>query len=167
MVSKRWKILPDDEREIWEEMARQDKARYEMEKAMYTGPWKVPATRKRMVKDPNAPKRPMSAFLAFSNSNRRSLRDQHRLSTNAEVSQLLAQIWKNTSDEDRSEYVAEEYRLRQQYKLDMAAYKKQADHEVQSQRQEREDKALQAIREGKTPQSVSSEYEASASPSSS
>jgi hypothetical protein len=59
LVSQAWKEISDEERDTWEELARKDKARYEMEKSMYTGPWKVPAM-KRSQKDPNAPKRPMS-----------------------------------------------------------------------------------------------------------
>jgi hypothetical protein len=35
-----------------EEMARRDKRRYEVEKTMYTGPWKVPANKSRCQKDP-------------------------------------------------------------------------------------------------------------------
>ena len=46
MVSKAWKTLPEEEREKWEEMARKDKARYETEKSLYKGPWKVPINTK-------------------------------------------------------------------------------------------------------------------------
>ena len=41
MVSKMWKELAPAEREKYDEMARQDRARYDREKASYTGPWKV------------------------------------------------------------------------------------------------------------------------------
>lgn len=33
-------------------MARRDKARYEMEKTLYSGPWKVLANEKKAKKDP-------------------------------------------------------------------------------------------------------------------
>ena len=46
MVSKAWKTLPEEEREKWEEMARKDKVRYETEKSLYKGPWKVPINTK-------------------------------------------------------------------------------------------------------------------------
>jgi hypothetical protein len=61
------------EKEVWDKRAQKDKARYEVEKAMYKGPWKIPAN-KRTPKDPAAPKRPMSAFLAFSNKRRAALK---------------------------------------------------------------------------------------------
>ena len=48
--------MPAEEKEEWENKARKDKQRYEMEKSLYKGPWKVPAN-KRTPKDPTAPKR--------------------------------------------------------------------------------------------------------------
>jgi HMG (high mobility group) box len=52
-----WKNLSPEERAVWEEKAAVDKARYNIEKLQYTGPWQVPW--KRRKKDPSAPKRPM------------------------------------------------------------------------------------------------------------
>jgi HMG (high mobility group) box len=46
LVSEAWRELDPDEKEDWEKKARKDKARYEVEKAMYKGPWKVPANRR-------------------------------------------------------------------------------------------------------------------------
>lgn len=88
MVSEAWRELNPEEKEIWETKARKDKARYEVEKAMYKGPWKVPAN-KRTPKDPTAPKRPMSAFLAFSNKRRAALKRQHPDATNADLSRSM------------------------------------------------------------------------------
>ena len=68
MVSHAWKVLSREERETWEEMARQDKARYEMVKSMYSGPWKVVVKKIRVSKDPLASKGAMLAFLSFLNS---------------------------------------------------------------------------------------------------
>ena len=60
IVSQSWKDLPDAQKKKYQEMARVDRERFEREKALYKGPWKVPD-----VKDPNIPKKPVSAFLAF------------------------------------------------------------------------------------------------------
>ena len=49
MVSKAWKEMPEDEREKWEDIARLDKERYEREKLVYTGPWKVPILSKKTI----------------------------------------------------------------------------------------------------------------------
>ena len=64
LVSDEWKALSDRERREWSERARLDKDRYNAEKSLYTGPWQIPSKRTR--KDPSAPKRPMSAFLFYS-----------------------------------------------------------------------------------------------------
>ena len=150
MVSQAWKKLPVDEREQWEEMARQDKARYEMEKSMYTGPWKVPAT-KRVSKDPKAPKRPMSAFLSFSNSKRAYVKNKHKDAKNAEVSRILAQMWKDADAETKKVFIDEEFALRQQYKIRMTEWKRQSEEEIKTMRIERENEAMKAVREGKQP----------------
>ena len=106
MVSKAWKTLPDEERETWEEIARKDKARYEYEKSIYNGPWKVPILKKEKKRRSNkknggtvhanndpttppvgedeepprspSPEKPLSAFLAFANTKRRELRTRHQ-----------------------------------------------------------------------------------------
>ena len=144
MVSRAWKGLSAEEREEWEEMARRDKARYEVEKTMYTGPWKVPA-KKRSQKDPNAPKRPMSAFLSFSNSKRAQVKEEHPNIGNAEVSRILAQMWKDAPDDERKEHIDKEYKLRQQYKTAIAAWRKNCENELEAARKVREDEALRTV----------------------
>ncbi|CAB9530513.1 Nuclear autoantigen Sp-100 (Fragment) [Seminavis robusta] len=145
MVSQAWKDLPPDEREEWEEMARRDKARYEVEKTMYTGPWKVPATKARSQKDPNAPKRPMSAFLSYSNSKRAAVKAQNPEIGNAEVSRILAKMWKEAPEEERKIHIDKEFELRQQYKSAIAIWRQNADDELKAVRKKREDIALQRL----------------------
>lgn len=125
-------------------MARQDRARYEMEKAMYDGPWKVPA-KKRSLKDPNAPKRPMSAYLAFSNSRRAEVKRQNPQMGNGELSRLLATMWRDAPPETRHKYVAKEYSKRQAYNTVAAKWKKKSQEEKRSKREERESVALRAL----------------------
>lgn len=50
--------MSNEEKNVWEEKASEDRDRYYREKAAYKGPWKIPKD-----KDPDAPKKPMSAFL--------------------------------------------------------------------------------------------------------
>lgn len=144
MVSQAWKNLSAEERDEWEEMARRDKARYEVEKTMYTGPWKVPA-KKRSHKDPNAPKRPMSAFLSFSNSKRAEVKAANPDIGNAEVSRILAKMWKEAPEEERKEHIDREYSLRQDYKTAIAEWRRNSDGQLQAARKEREDEALRAV----------------------
>jgi len=147
MVSRAWKALSDEEREVWEEMARKDRARYEMEKAVYSGPWKVPADEK-LPKDPTAPKRPMSAFLSFSNAKRTAVKDKHPTMNNAELSRLLARMWKDTPENEKAEYVNQEFRLRQEYKLAMTKWRRDSEQEENVARKMRQDMAMKAVLDG-------------------
>lgn len=128
-----------------EEMARRDKARYEMEKSMYTGPWKVPANQKKPRRDPAAPKRPMSAFLSYSNSKRAKVKVDNPDISNADISRILARMWKEAPEEERKIHIEKEYALRQSYKKAIAEWRKNADQEAQAARQKREDIALKRL----------------------
>jgi len=102
-VSKRsaemWKNLPPEERAHWDEVAAKDKQRYLIEKSQYTGPWQVPW--KRAKKDPTAPKRPMSAFLYFSQGRRSEIKAANPELRNTQVSRILGEMWRNLSDDQR------------------------------------------------------------------
>ena len=150
MVSKAWKDLPEEEREKWEEKGRKDKARYEMEKAMYSGPWKVPVTGRRS-KDPTRPKRPMSAFLSYSNRMRSEVKEKNKNAKTAEISRILAEMWKNEDPEVKKEFVDEEFKLRTDYKKAMAEWKEKTEKEFNDQREARENEAMKLVLEGKLP----------------
>lgn len=110
---------------------------------MYKGPWKVPAN-KRTPKDPSAPKRPMSAFLAFSNKRRAALKRQTPDATNADLSKMLSVTWKEAPDDLRKKYMEEEAGLRATYKVKMGDWRKKVAEEKKEERKEREAMALQA-----------------------
>ena len=128
MVSQSWKNLTDEERAPWIEMGRKDRERYEVEKAAYTGPWKVPATTSATVAQ-GAPKKPMSAFLAFSNQRRKALATENPHLTGMQISTLLSKMWKECPTDVKQSYRDTEARERAMYKRDRAAWeaKVQAD----------------------------------------
>eukprot|EP00549_Striatella_unipunctata_P019326 CAMPEP_0118710666 /NCGR_PEP_ID=MMETSP0800-20121206/23539_1 /TAXON_ID=210618 ORGANISM="Striatella unipunctata, Strain CCMP2910" /NCGR_SAMPLE_ID=MMETSP0800 /ASSEMBLY_ACC=CAM_ASM_000638 /LENGTH=357 /DNA_ID=CAMNT_0006614935 /DNA_START=44 /DNA_END=1117 /DNA_ORIENTATION=- len=161
LVSNEWKNLCEDEREAWEEMARQDKLRFEAEKVAYTGPWKVPA-KKRAPKHPDAPKRPMSAFLLYSNAKRASIRKEHPKMNNIDVSRELAKLWKDEPESERRIHIEKEIGLRQVYRAAMANWKQENE---QKKREEKED-ALTAIKQSLVDISLGGESEPPSQPSS-
>jgi len=116
---------------------------------MYTEPWKVPA--KKRIRDPRAPKRPMSAFLFFSNAKRAYVKNEYKDAKNAEVSRILAQIWKDADAEVKKPFIDEEFGLRQLYKIAMTEWKRQAEEVIKAKREKRENEAMKAVREGKLP----------------
>ncbi|KAG7339140.1 HMG high mobility group box-containing protein [Nitzschia inconspicua] len=150
MVSQAWKELSEEERGKWEEIARKDKSRYEMEKSMYQGPWKVPVSAKGEI-DPTKPKRPMSAFLSYSNRKRMEVKEKYKNAKTADISRILAQMWKDAPPEEKKEFIDEEFRLRQDYKVAMAAWKERTSEEFKKQREKRENEAMKLVLEGKLP----------------
>lgn len=142
-MSEAWKNLSPEERDYWDERARNDKERYEMEKSLYEGPWKVPA--QKSSKDPSAPKRPMSAFLAFSNSKRSLVKQENPGLNNAEVSRVLASLWRNADESEKQRYIEEEYELRQKYKTRIADWRAAEEREKELQRRAREEMALRTL----------------------
>ena len=145
MVSKAWKELPNDERQSWNDRADRDKERYEVEKTMYSGPWKVRADKKKADKDPDAPKRPMSAFLSFSHTKRSEVRESNPNLSNAETCRILAQLWKCAPDEVKKPHIDREFKLRQEYKAAIAVWREEAERKKTLERQSREDVALRAV----------------------
>jgi len=139
-VSKRsaekWRNLSPEERGYWEDEAAKDKQRYMREKAAYTGPWQVPW--KRAKKDPSAPKRPMSAFLYFSQDRRKKIKAKNPGMKNTEVSQVLGEMWRNASDEEKRPHMEIEERERAKYKIQIAKWneEKKARDEAQKKAQE-------------------------------
>ena len=143
MVSEAWKTLPSDERAYWDDKARSDKERYEVEKSAYDGPWKVLAH--KFIKDPNAPKRPMSAFLAYSNSKRSAIKRENTGLANGEVSRFLAAKWKNADKQEKQVYIDEELTLRMKYKTSIALWRSNEETEKEVQRKTREETSRRSM----------------------
>jgi high mobility group protein B1 len=118
-----WKELSDKERAYWDEEARNDKVRFVTEKKGYTGPSNQKKTRAK--KDPNAPKRPMSAFLKFSKTRRKTVKEENPSVSNTDVSRLLGEIWRNSSDAEKAPYVEAEIIEREKYKEEMRKFREE------------------------------------------
>jgi hypothetical protein len=84
------------------------------EKAAYKGPWSVP--KRRAKKHPLAPKRPMSAFLKYSQTRRATVKQDNPDMSNTDVSRLLGEMWRNANPKERAPYVEQEERERSIYK---------------------------------------------------
>lgn len=134
-ISKRsaemWKTLSAEERGHWNEVADKDKERYNMEKALYTGPWQVPW--KRAKKDPSAPKRPMSAFLYFSQGRRSQIKAANPDLRNTQVSRILGEMWRNLSDDERRPHLEKEKEEREKYKVAMSEWKQENEAKQEAQ----------------------------------
>jgi len=145
-VSKRsaemWRTLPASERAYWDDVATKDKHRYMQEKASYTGPWQVPW--KRAKKDPSAPKRPMSAFLYFSQERRRIIKQKNPKMRNTDISRVLGEMWRNATEEERGPHIAHEAKEREKYKVAIAKWREEHEAKMEAQRKAQEEQAANA-----------------------
>jgi high mobility group protein B2 len=101
-IAGRWRALDADGKKEWEDKATKDKQRYESELKVYEGPLKVP--NKRQKKDPDAPKRAMSAFLLFSQAMRPRLKAMFPTAKNADLSKLLGEDWGKMTAEEKEPF---------------------------------------------------------------
>jgi len=138
---KNGEILDQKKKKIWEEKAYLDKRRYEVEKQFFTGPWKVPTLR-RGKKDPTAPKRPMSSFLAYSMSKRSEVKQNNPNLHNTQLSKILSEMWKNAPEDEREKFKKWEEEKRMVYKDDINKWRKMKMETLEKERTEREKAAM-------------------------
>jgi len=139
-VSQAWKSLSSEERKLWKEKAENDKKRYEVEKAMFSGSWRLlPHEKKQTKKDTTAPKRPMSAFLGYSKAHRNyAIQMNPHTSASRDISKVLSTMWKNASEEEKRPYVEKELKLRAEYNENAKKWRQERDEQQAKERMERE-----------------------------
>lgn len=78
--------------------------------------------KRRGKKDPNAPKRGLSAYMFFANEQRENVRDENPGITFGQVGKLLGERWKALNDKQRTPYEAKAAVDKKRYEDEKAAY---------------------------------------------
>jgi hypothetical protein len=114
--------MTDKEKKRFSDMADKDKSRYDREMSTY-----VPAAgeggRKKRKKDPNAPKRPLSAFFLFCADERAAIKAVHPTYSVGEVAKDLGEKWNKVTPDVKSKYEAKAQLDKGRYEKAMAEYK--------------------------------------------
>jgi len=118
--SERWKTMSAKEKGKFEDQAKMDKVRYEREMKNYIPP---KGEKKKRFKDPNAPKRPPSAFFVFSADFRPKVKGETPGLSIGDVAKRLGEMWNNLSSEDKQPYEKKAAKLKEKYEKDIAAYR--------------------------------------------
>jgi len=121
--------MSDDEKRRFYELAQKDAERYQAEVAAYGGEDAM-RKRKRAKKDPNAPKRALSAFFFFSQERRPAVQSEHPEWKVGQVAQELGRLWKMVSMEEKDSYERRAMHDKERYAEEMRDYKNvlKADH---------------------------------------
>lgn len=78
--------------------------------------------KRRGKKDPNAPKRGLSAYMFFANEQRENVREENPGITFGQVGKLLGERWKALNDKQRTPYEAKAAADKKRYEDEKAAY---------------------------------------------
>jgi len=138
---KKWQGMDEDAREPFDEKASTDKIRYDREMADYkpppgTGKGKKGA--KKRKKDPNAPKRPQTAFFVFSTKHREEVKKELGEGVRVgDIAKRLGEKWKELTDEDKTEYNEEAARQKVDYDKAMEEYRNGAKKAKQDSEEEK------------------------------
>jgi len=120
--SQKWKTMTDDEKKRFFELAQKDAERYQAEVAAYGGE-DVLKKKKRAKKDPNAPKRALSAFFFFSNEKRQEVSGEHPEWKVGQIAQELGVRWKALSEEERVIFDKKAHDDKERYAEEMRVYR--------------------------------------------
>ncbi|KAL8805804.1 MAG: hypothetical protein Q9182_001716 [Xanthomendoza sp. 2 TL-2023] len=77
-------------------------------------------------KDPNAPKRGLSAYMFFANDNRETVREENPGISFGQVGKVLGEKWKALSAKQREPYEAKAKKDKERYETEKAAYNNNA-----------------------------------------
>ncbi|KRX38035.1 High mobility group protein 1.2 [Trichinella britovi] len=119
--SAKWKTMTQEEKHRFYELAAKDRVRYDAELEAYGGDGL--RKRKRSKKDPNAPKRALSAFFFFSNSKRAEIQQAHPDWKVGQVAQELGRMWKAIDEDEKRKFEDMAAKDRTRYEEDMKNYK--------------------------------------------
>ncbi|ELW57303.1 High mobility group protein B1 [Tupaia chinensis] len=115
--SESWKTMSAKEKGKFEDMAKVDKALYEREMKTYI----PPKGETKKFKDPNAPKRPPSAFFLFCSEYRPKIREHPGLSI-GDVAKKLEEMWNNIAADGKQSYEKKAAKLKGKYRKDITAF---------------------------------------------
>ena len=134
--------MTKEDREPWDLLAMRDKARFRYEMANYDGPMKILKGSK--IKDPNAPKRPTSAFLAYSKAKRPAIMAEHPTMRTTEVSVILSGMWKEEDPAVKQYYTDQVNAQLEIYKIKAREHKQDLATAAQKRESEAMEQAMEA-----------------------
>jgi hypothetical protein len=126
--AERWKEMTENEKKRFADMADKDKERYEAEMAVYTrATWHTSnesyQVSRKKKKDPNAPKRPLSAFFIYCADERPGLKAIHPGYSVGEMAKELGDRWNKIPPELKVTYETRAQQDKKRYEMDMDAYR--------------------------------------------
>nr|XP_034342282.1 high mobility group protein B1-like [Arvicanthis niloticus] len=114
---ERWKTMSAKEKGNFEDMAKANLTHYEREMKTYI----PPKGETKKFKEPNAPKRPPSAFFLFCSEYHPKIKSEHPGLSIGDVAKKLGEMWNNIGADDKQPYEKKATKLKEKYEKDIAA----------------------------------------------
>lgn len=121
--SERWRTMTDKEKKRFNDMADRDKGRYDREMVGYVPPKGEKGGKKRKKKDPNAPKRAMSAFFWFCQEERGKVRAANPDLTVGDTAKELGRRWAEVTTAQKGKFEALAQKDKKRYEAEMKVWK--------------------------------------------
>jgi len=128
----KWGEMDDEEKAPFTKLSEQDRRRHENEMSSYIPPPRRvgdsdsddegPKRKKKKKKDPNAPKRPITAYFFFAGDVRPDIRKDKPDLPITEVATLIGQKWRELTSDDKKPYEAQASKDKIRYENEMERY---------------------------------------------
>jgi len=140
VLGKKWKKVDDEEKAPFVAKADKLRAKFISAKAKYSKTsdytkyqeelkeWKKKQARKPFKKDPNAPKRPMSAYLCYVNEQRPEVIEEFPNLKFTDIVCLIGKRWNQLSSGDKEAYDDMARKAKAEYKKALAKYEGSSKH---------------------------------------
>ena len=143
--AERWKTMNEKEKKRFHEMADKDKLRYDTEMQSYIPPKgeKVRGKKRKQIKDPNAPKRSLSAFFWFCNDERGKVKAVNPEYGVGDVAKELGKKWSDADITVKQKYEAMAEKDKARYEREMTEYKNKGKSTLLQQQQQQHQMLVQ------------------------
>lgn len=116
IAGKMWKEVTDEEKTGYEEAYKKERKEYEKKMQSYIPPAGCKRSKSKATRDPDAPKKPMTAYFAWMNENRSRIKEENPGAGLGEVAKIAGAEWKDVDSDEKG-------RLEEEYRENMVEYK--------------------------------------------
>lgn len=122
ILSAQYKALSDKDMKKWTKKAESDKLRYQEEMKDYVPMEEPGGKRKKAKKDPNAPKRNMSAYFLYSMFARPQVKNDNPEASFGEIARIISAQFKALSEKERKKWEKKAADDKERYQAEMQDY---------------------------------------------
>lgn len=127
-TGRRWANIPSDSREHYESRYQESRNQYDQDMTTYNQNNHHPSSTgnsrpQKKVKDPNAPKQPLSAYFLYQNQERDKIKQANPNFSICEIAKELGKRWGEMPQEVKQHYTQKAEEERHRYDQDMAVYR--------------------------------------------